>query len=269
MASGPVQAVTDFSAFAAQKKDARENDPEALKAAAKQFEALFAQMLLKSMRDASSGEDILGGGEQGDLYRDLFDRQLALSLAENGNNGRGLGIAEMMVRQMTPKGAAPEAPAAKPASPDDFIRNVLPHARAAADRLGVAPHLVVAQSALETGWGRHVPGGNHFGIKARAGEADIEAMTQEFGPQGPYRERAAFRAYRSVAESFGDYARLLASNERYAGAVNAGEDSAKFAGGLAAGGYATDPQYAAKLAKLADDPAFQARVAAASRKLGA
>lgn len=263
-----LSAVTDFSVFAAQKKDARENDPEALKAAAKQFEALFAQMLLKSMRDASGGEDILGGGEQGDLYRDLFDRQLALSLAENGNNGRGLGIAEMMVRQLTPRGA--EAPAgAKPASPDEFIQQVLPHARAAADRLGVAPHLVVAQSALETGWGRHAPEGsnNYFGIKSRPGQADVQAMTQEFGPEGPRRERAAFRAYRSVAESFGDYARLVGGSERYAGAVHAGADSAKFAQGLARGGYATDPHYAAKLQTLADDPSFQARVAAAARKV--
>lgn len=264
-----VQGLVDAAAFAAQKTDARANDPEALKAAARQFEALFTQMLLKSMREASSGEDVLGGGEQGGLYRDLFDRQLALSLAENGNGGRGLGIAEMMVRQMTPRGSPVTVDGAKPATPDQFIENVLPHAQAAAEKLGVAPRLVVAQSALETGWGRHAPDGsnNHFGIKARPGQADIQAMTQEFGPEGPRRERAAFRAYRSVAESFGDYARLVGGSARYAGAVNAGEDSAKFAQGLAAGGYATDPQYAAKLSRIADDPAFQARVAAAARKL--
>lgn len=266
-----LQAVTDFSAFVEQKKEARANDPEALKAAAKQFEALFTQMLLKSMRDASSGDDVLGGGEQGDMYKDLFDQQLSVSLADHGNGGRGFGIAEMMVRQLTPKGSvAPASGVDKPADPDNFIQKMLPHAAAAAEKLGVAPRLVLAQSALETGWGRHSPDGsnNYFGIKSRAGQADVTAMTQEYGPGGARREQAAFRAYRSAAESFGDYARLVGTNERYAGAVGAGEDSGKFAAGLVQGGYATDPDYAAKLKTLADDPSFISRVAAAARKLG-
>lgn len=264
-----LQAVTDFSAFAAQKKDARDNDPAALMAAAKQFEALFTQMLLKSMRDASSGEDILGGGQQGDLYRDMFDRQLSMSLADSGNAGRGLGIAEMMVRQLTPKGSPQPTDGAGVVDPDNFVEKMLPHAQAAAERLGVAPRLVLAQSALETGWGKHSPDGsnNYFGIKSKAGQADVKAMTHEYGPGGPRRELAAFRAYRTAAESFGDYARLVGGNERYAGAVGAGEDSAKFARGLVQGGYATDPNYAAKLQTLADDPAFRARVAAATKKL--
>ena len=259
--------VTDFSAYAPLREKARQNDPAAVKQAAHQFEALFTQMLLKSMRDATPGDDLMGS-EQGDFYRDLFDQQMSLSLSQ----GKGLGIADMLERQLAPA-AAPAPAQGAPAAPSDdrqrFIEQVLPHARKAAQALGVDPAAVVAQSALESDWGRSVPAGAHnlFGIKARAGEAAVTSQTREYDRGVAHAEKAAFKAYASVADGFADYARHLGA-DRYAAARNAGADVARFARGLAKGGYATDPAYAAKLGALASDPAFRARVARATQRLG-
>lgn len=308
MASTP--AVTDFSGFSALRARARTDDPQALRAAAQQFEALFTQMLLKSMRDASLGEDLMSG-EQGGFYRDLFDQQIALSMA----SGKGLGIADMLVRQLQPppaQAAQPQAfalPSPAPAQPqastpdaeplppapppqaaeaaqaasipppadaltadEAFIARVLPHAGQAGAALGVAPHMLVAQSALESDWGRSelAASNNVFGIKAgdswRGERASLE--TQEYRDGQAHTERAAFRAYASVADSFADYARLVGGQARYAPVRNAGADSARFAEGLQQAGYATDPAYAQKLRALAEDPQFLARVQQAAQRLG-
>lgn len=285
MAATPV--ATDFSAYGALRARARTDDAGALRAAAQQFEALFTQMLLKSMRDASFGDDLMSS-QQGDFYRDLFDQQVALSMASG--QGRGLGIAEMLVHQLsevgrTPKevGRTPNASAAvgspshfeakKGSDPfSGFIEKVLPHAGKAARALGIAPHMLIAQSALETGWGTSVAAGanNHFGIKAgeswRGARATV--ATQEYAGGRPRAELAAFRAYASVAESFDDYAKLVGNAPRYAQVRNAGADSARFAEGLQRAGYATDPAYADKIRRIADDPDFQARVRQAARRHG-
>src|SRR5690606_15537937 len=101
-------AVTDFSQYAQLRAQARSDDPAALRQTAKQFEALLMQQMLKSMRDASLGDDVLGG-EQTQFYQEMFDQQIAQHLAA----GRGLGIADLMIRQM--QGGAATAPAADPA----------------------------------------------------------------------------------------------------------------------------------------------------------
>ena len=107
--TAPINASFDFSALASLRNDAKAQDPAALKEAAKQFESLFTQMLLKSMRDAnrSFGEDSMFGSSQGDFYQDMFDDQMAMQLSK----GKGLGLADMLVQQLTQAGMvkSPEA----------------------------------------------------------------------------------------------------------------------------------------------------------------
>ncbi|MBN2887331.1 MAG: flagellar assembly peptidoglycan hydrolase FlgJ [Chromatiaceae bacterium] len=142
-----------------------------------------------------------------------------------------------------------------PANPEEFVAVLRPHAEQAAARLGVDPDLLLAQSALESGWGRHVPrredgasSFNLFGIKAHGGwEGDRVAVgTLEYRQGVARRERAEFRAYASPADSFNDYVDFLERNPRYREALTQ-RDSADFIRGLQRAGYATDPNYAAKV----------------------
>jgi peptidoglycan hydrolase FlgJ len=145
-------------------------------------------------------------------------------------------------------------------TPEAFVRSVWPHAQRTAQELGVSPKALVAQAALETGWGRRLAnreGGatshNLFGIKAgsRWGGERVSANTHEYVGGTRVSERATFRAYDSVGASFDDYARLL-GNPRYAQARAAGTDTRQFAQALQSAGYATDPAYAAKINAIAE-----------------
>ena len=144
-------------------------------------------------------------------------------------------------------------------SPEAFVKSIWPLAQKTAAELGVPAKALVAQAALETGWGRRLVGRegvtshNLFGIKAGgrwAGEK-MSAATHEFVDGVRRTERAAFRAYGSASDSFADYARLL-GNTRYAGARGAGDDTQRFASALQKAGYATDPNYAAKITAIAN-----------------
>jgi flagellar protein FlgJ len=260
----------DFSGLASLKHEAKTQAPTALKEAARQFESLFTQMLLKSMREAnqSFGEDSLFGSDQADMYQDMFDDQIAMQMSK----GRGLGLAEMLVRQLQGGvGATSQSTAATPetqvptpvaASKDDFLRTMRPHAEQAAREIGVDPDALLAQAALETGWGRSVPCNangecsfNLFGIKADSqwSGATVNVPTLEFASGIPVRKVERFRAYDSPADSFRDYAALIRDSSRYAGARGAGDNVAAFASALQQGGYATDPQYAQKITAVADE----------------
>jgi flagellar protein FlgJ len=265
----------DFQGLAALKNDAKQQAPAALKEAARQFESLFTQMLLKSMREAnkSFGEDSMFGSDQADMYQDMFDDQMALQMSK----GRGLGLAEMLVRQLqggvqateqpaAPAAAAPSAPGASQQSltisRDDFIRTLRPHAERAAREIGVDPDALLAQAALETGWGRSMPCNpqgqcsfNLFGIKAgsRWSGATVNVPTLEFESGIPVRKVERFRAYDSPADSFRDYAALIGGSSRYANARGTGENVEAFASALQQGGYATDPSYAQKIATVASE----------------
>jgi flagellar protein FlgJ len=256
----------DFKQFAALRRGAEANDPATLRAVAKQFESLFTKMMLQSMRSASMG-DPLFGSDQGDMYQDMADDQLAVQMSE----GRGLGLADMLIRQLSggvggtaaikpaQDADAGEAATPAPVSPEareKFISGLMPHAEAAARELGVDPRNLIAQAALETGWGRSQPGGdshNLFGIKAGASwnGAQVQANTQEFDSGVASPVDANFRAYGSSRESVEDYVRLIRDNPRYAGALNTGSDVQAFANALQRGGYATDPDYARKLSAVA------------------
>jgi flagellar protein FlgJ len=172
---------------------------------------------------------------------------------------------------LPPTPAAPaNRPAPKAGTPEAFVAEIWPHAQAAAAELGVDPRMLVAQAALETGWGRSVmrgpdgrPTHNLFGIKATGGwqGAAVTQSTVEFRHGVMQRERAAFRAYGSVGESFADYVRLVRDNPRYRDAVAAGTDGARFAEALERAGYATDPQYADKLKAIAGGPTLRRALA--------
>ncbi len=281
----PAGLVADPKGLDALKAGARQQSPEALREAARQFESLLARMMIRSMREASLGEGLLDS-EQGDLYQDMFDQQLSVELAR----GRGLGLADLLIRQLSGAGAVDTdaaessgrieaqggavpvaaatgaAPAGEPVawpppSREAFVATLWPHAVAAGQALGVDPATIVSHAALETGWGRSLPvqangasSFNLFGIKAggrwQGGAAAADTVEYERGQAVARTEH--FRAYGSLAESVRDYARLIASSPRYAAALDAGANAGAYAAALQRGGYATDPAYVEKLERVAE-----------------
>jgi len=337
----------DFQGLRDLKRGAVEDDPEALKEVARQFEALFIQMIMKSARQADEligGEDSLFNSNEMQQYQQMLDEQFSLAISQ-GDGGKGLGLAEVLVGQLSReqseplkqvseevrRGAqlltndvmqqleerrlrssrAPLAAAANPTagasdqadrraaseaiqvaqrppmsqasdvagrkpleiqglpvredkrayfeSPEDFVRHLYPIAEQAAERLGLDPRMMLAQSALETGWGRHMipreDGSNSFnlfGIKADRrwdGEA-AEVATLEYRNGTPRQERWAFRAYDSFEQSMQDYVDFLTANPRYEQALQKTDNPQAFAKGLQQAGYATDPQYANKITSI-------------------
>jgi flagellar protein FlgJ len=281
----------DPKALSGLKHDAKTQDPKALKEAAHQFESLFTQMMLKSMREANKGfgDDPLFGSDQADFYQSMFDDQIAAQMSK----GKGLGLADMLTRQLQhsgmvptsagtgdgaqgtqeremgrvpasnlqPAAASPQPSSHQPiaASKEDFIRSMRPHAERAARQLGVDPDVLVAQAALETGWGSAVPctgsgdcSFNLFGIKAGSQWSGQTASvpTVEFEDGVAVKKSQRFRAYDSAADSFDDYAKLIGGSSRYQAALGTQGNAVQFAQALQSGGYATDPQYANKIASV-------------------
>ncbi len=142
-----------------------------------------------------------------------------------------------------------------------FLSSIKPWTEEAGARLGVAPEIVAAHAALESGWGQRplrqgtTDTNNLFGIKAGAkwqGEVAQALTTEYIGDSGAaLKKTERFRSYPDQASAFRDYTQVLLDNPRYRAALNAGSDAHAFAQGLARGGYATDPHYAAKLGQLA------------------
>lgn len=285
------------------------SDPQAgLKDAAQQFEAMFLQMVLKSMRDATPQDGLLDS-DQSRFYTGMLDQQMAQNMA----SGRGIGLARMIEQQLgrnlpmadakTDKAANPAAGNALPLAASDgrhlgsskvpvvttaaatgvalgtaeggaeavapssreFVNRVWPHAVEASRTTGIPPQFLVAHAALETGWGkseiRRADGSsshNLFGIKAGKSwnGAAVEASTTEYVSGQAQKQTEKFRAYGSYAESFQDYAALLRNNPRY-GAVIGSQDGTEFARRLQQAGYATDPAYADKLAKIINGPTLR------------
>ena len=151
-------------------------------------------------------------------------------------------------------------------SPDSFVQTLWPHAQKAGEQLGVDPKAILAQAALETGWGKYPmaktdgsPSYNLFGIKADHRWSGDKALvsTLEFKEGVAQREKAAFRAYDSFSQSFEDYADFLKNSERYQEALEAGDNAAMFAAYLQKGGYATDPNYADKITNILSSKWFK------------
>jgi len=138
-----------------------------------------------------------------------------------------------------------------------FAQQLAPLLKEAGRQLGVAPKILLAQAALETGWGRSVAGNNIFGVKAGSSwsGSSTTTMTHEFEEGRMVPREAAFRAYPSVDAAVQDYVALIGGSPRYQSALGAGDDAAAYARGLVAGGYATDNEYAQKLQAVASQPA--------------
>jgi len=264
-------AITDFNQYTGLRAAAGQNDPAAIREVASQFEALFLQTMLKNMREASLGDPIFGNSDQHEMYQEMMDQQLAVEMA----SGKGIGLADMLVRQLGGDTAAALSPVEEPVTPawsdpESFAQDIWPHAERAAGKLGVAPEAIVAHAALETGWGAHVmPDSNGassfnlFGIKAGAGWTgnEVAKKTLEYDAGIPRYESARFRAYGDIEATFDDYAAFLVDNPRYEGVRGKGVNADGFAQALQASGYATDPAYADKLTRIMDGPTMQRVVA--------
>ncbi|MBD9645049.1 MULTISPECIES: flagellar assembly peptidoglycan hydrolase FlgJ [Pantoea] len=252
---------------------------------AKQVEGMFVQMMMKSMR-AALPQDGLLSNDQTRLFTSMYDQQIAQDIGK-----RGLGMADIIVKQMQPaqepdetagtvpmkldnsfiysnlpsnqleqmvRKAVPRlpvSPSSLPSDSNDFIAQLAQPAQVASQQSGIPHHLILAQAALESGWGQRQiltrdgkPSYNVFGIKASGdwkGET-TDIMTTEYEGGAAKKVRASFRVYGSYMEALSDYVKLLSNNPRYAAVANA-PSAEQGARALQAAGYATDPKYAQKL----------------------
>jgi flagellar protein FlgJ len=301
----------DVQSVDALRYTVRTSPDEGLKQVSRQFEALFMNMVLKSMREATPSSGLLENRDE-KVYLSMLDQQLAQNLS-----GRGVGLAEAMLAQLSrgaasggdpeggaegmslaprggfpltpqsgiPLGSAPSSsvPARPSAAPvdlsiyqrnserpaaaavaslqgnvDSFVQRMGGSAQVASAASGVPAPLILAQAALESGWGKReiraddgTQSFNLFGIKAdRSWKGPVvETTTTEYVDGEPQRGRAKFRAYASYDEAFTDYAKFITRNPRYAN-VLAADTPAEAAHGLQKAGYATDPQYGQKLVRI-------------------
>jgi len=283
------QLAIDVNSLAQTKRLAREDPRAALKNAAQQFEAVFLQMVLKSMRDASPAEGMFDSA-QSRMYQSMLDQQLAQTMSARGSTGLSALIEQQLARGMSPQdiplspasageragvrgatadvGAPPLTPALSPpggerennvpAPAREFVNRLWSQAGEASRATGIPAHFMIAQAALETGWGRAelrfsdgTPTYNLFGIKAGRGwpGAVAEVTTTEYVNGVARKVVAKFRAYDSYEASFRDYARLITENPRYekAQATAKTGSAVAYAAELQKAGYATDPAYAKKL----------------------
>ncbi|MCP4596079.1 flagellar assembly peptidoglycan hydrolase FlgJ [Neptuniibacter sp.] len=325
-AGSNTQLYTDLAELQKLKASAKTDSKESLQMAAQQFEQLFLNMLLRTMRDANAafGDDNFMNSSQTKFYQSMYDNQIALELANN----KGIGLSDVLVRQLggqagervnpdvkapdmdarqlnqafdqaasiaasallakaegreNPPGitlteeqkntvkevfqqqldAVAKAPVAnlpdRFESPEQFVENLMPLAEKVAGELGVDPRVLLAQSALETGWGKFMvrsPDGsnsnNLFNIKAdtRWDGASARVSTLEYRDGIAQREKAAFRSYDSYEDSFRDYVDFLKSSPRYKIALESAADPYDYVRQLQEAGYATDPKYAEKIKNI-------------------
>ena len=315
------QLALDTNSLSSLKKSAKENSPEAIKGVAKQFEAIFINMMLKSMREASP-QDGPFNTEQNKLYTSMFDQQLSQKLS----SGKGIGLADVLVKQLSKSAGIPtdsQKPGDDPitskalglnrfdpntsskvaaytsmasmsstkASPSfmdkvsklftsledageamassvgstlketvsSFTNKMAGYAQQASNATGLPAQFMLGQAALETGWGKKEIKGadgtqsnNLFGIKAGGSWTGktVSAVTTEYINGEKQTRVEKFRAYDSYADSFKDFANLISSNPRYQNVLNNLGNINSYADAMAKAGYATDPDYAKKLASV-------------------
>ncbi len=284
--------------------DDKASKQQALETAAKQFEAIFMQMLLKSMRKAEEvlESDSPFNSESTKFYRDMHDQQMALELSNNGS----LGLSELIVRQLggdtdnfTPSSLFNRDSFAvkndqnqveqqnknftQPSrrqfpdyvtqisdkttesttlitqefnQPADFVTALTEPAKLVEKKLNVPFAVVIAQAALETGWGQKIiqteqgkSSNNLFNIKAdsRWQGDKTHKETLEFEQGAMVKKREPFRVYQSISDSVSDYIDFLSNSDRYQDALKQASNVEHFLHNLQSAGYATDPQYANKI----------------------
>lgn len=309
----------DIGGLDSLRSRAQKDDKGALKEVAQQFEGIFVQMLMKSMRDANAvfESDSPMNSQYTKFYEQMHDQQMSVNLSDKGM----LGLADLMVQQLSP-GTSNVTPASvlrgdmnsnlsdisgrdsgrdsvmhRAISPnaeinntethsinkidniltgkslpsevdqsemkftdrDDFIAKLYPHAEKAALALGTQPEVLIAQSALETGWGQKMvksAGGsssnNLFNIKAdqrwQGGKAMVSTL--EFEQGIAVQEKANFRVYDDIKQSFDDFVSFISEGPRYQEAMKKAANPNEFIKALQDAGYATDPNYANKVIKV-------------------
>ncbi|TVP10152.1 flagellar assembly peptidoglycan hydrolase FlgJ [Shewanella sp. KCT] len=308
----------DIGGLDSLRAKAQKDDKAALKEVAQQFEGIFVQMLMKSMRDANAvfESDSPMNSQYTKFYEQMHDQQMSVNLSDKGM----LGLADLMVQQLSPQTSqmrpasvlrggivspvansgqqvdrqslaqaevqskvssgdkplprifdelvsgkvlpsqAPIALANKGfESREAFVKAVYPHAEQAAKALGTSPEVLIAQSALETGWGQKMvrradgqPSNNLFNIKAdRRWDGERAGVsTLEFEHGVAVKQRADFRVYQDIKQSFDDFVSFISEGERYQDAMDKAANPADFIRGLQDAGYATDPDYADKVIKV-------------------
>jgi flagellar protein FlgJ len=282
------QSFFDLSNLNSLREEALQGDPDkkALKQVAAQFESIFTQMLFKSMRKANEAfedEDSPFNASSVKFYRDMHDQQLSMELSQSG----ALGLADIIVEQLSPTpgkytpaslfspGLIPPM-VSKPTEPveeiketvaasndlnvieseQSFVSELWQHAKQAAEKIGLSPAVMLAQSALETGWGKHIitksdgqSSNNFFNIKAdKSWLGDKAAKASlEFEDGVAVKKQSNFRAYNNIAESFDDFVNFLQQNPRYKSALKTTANPTEYLNELQKAGYATDPNYAQKI----------------------
>ena len=329
----------NFQQFGDLKLGARNNSDEAGQAVAQQFEGLFVQQMLAAMRSAAN-LDTSQDSSYMDFYQEMYDKQLAQSIARQG----GLGVAKLILQNMPgneglpAQGAGPvsnetvldmELPRVKTVvlepgavaqkmavvpdanvspvrapvdtatntssartsrvvdddfaevssieransrwhNPDNFVADIMPQARLAADKLGVSARLLIAQSALETGWGKYAmklddgrSSNNLFGIKAGPEwrGSSLRKASLELQDGVLQNQVSSFRVYASPAQSFTDYVEFIRTNPRYRQALELADDDRAYIREIHKAGYATDPQYADKVLNILNSEVMQRSLA--------
>ncbi|WP_394146894.1 flagellar assembly peptidoglycan hydrolase FlgJ [Shewanella atlantica] len=309
----------DIGGLDSLRSKAQKDDKAALKEVAQQFEGIFVQMLMKSMRDANAvfESDSPMNSQYTKFYEQMHDQQMSVNLSDKGM----LGLADLMVQQLSPQtsnvtpasvlrgdiqrnemaqgavmsravgtlpGKSVNAPGNQPigqsgsdplesiltgkslpsevtktemtfSGPEDFVSKLYPHAEKAAAALGTKPEVLIAQSALETGWGQKMvkrAGGdssnNLFNIKADKRWHGNKAMvsTLEFEQGVAVKQKADFRVYDDIKQSFDDFVSFVSEGPRYQEAMKKAASPNEFIRALQDAGYATDPNYADKVIKV-------------------
>lgn len=287
------RSVHDAGSINSLREAANSGDEGALEEAAKQFEAIFVQMLFKSMRkaqEAIADKDSPFNSDQVKFYRDMHDQQLATDMSTNGS----IGLADVIVQQMSinkdvmPAGAVRSDgnlsvlnrqqvmlrqrneqalfgdventtntnKQAAFKSPQEFVELLYPQAIEAAEKLNIDPKALLAQAAVETGWGKFVihqqdgaSSHNLFGIKADNRWQGDKAVvdTLEYVNNIPEKQQASFRSYSDFGDSLNDYIHFVQSNPRYEQALEKTQSPHQYFKELQQAGYATDPAYAEKV----------------------
>lgn len=271
-------ATSDFQGLSELKVKATNDAKEALPEVAKQFEGIFLQSMLKSMR---MGQHFLDesspfSGKNEETFQEMLDGQYASSIA---NSTKGIGLATMLAKQLegtvgksgdnantlssssslnTPK-LANNQKSTGTAIIDDFVKSIWPKAQQAASLMGLDPKILMAQAALETGWGKFVAkdadgtsSNNLFNVKTGSSKEfdSVKIKTTEYIADTPIKMNASFRKYSSVEQSFNDYVSLIKGSERYQNALANAGDPELYVNELHKAGYATDPNYGSKILSI-------------------
>lgn len=282
---------TDFHSLHELKRASKEDPKKALPLVAKQFEGIFLQTMLKTMRMGSHFVDESSPfrGRNAETFQEMLDGQYVSKMI---NSPSGIGIADMLTKQLggtvqksknaleigqittkytIPKGDALETnmtdvtlatkkPESTPTTMiDDFVSSIWSKAKQAASLMGLDPKILIAQAALETGWGQSVAkdtdgssSNNLFNIKSGNNKdfGSVNIKTTEYIADTPIKMNASFRKYNSIEDSFNDYVTLIKNSDRYQNALANAGNPERYVDELGKAGYATDPNYGSKILSI-------------------